>query len=310
MGMTNLRTLLFGCVLCGLLAACENSNYASERQEETSMFSLFKKKYPTTVNPLLQAELKQIDSFPAAPAGAAPISGSTCTKYAVKGKPPEVVLSAVEKDIIAAGSSIGFVISDRPDNAVLLMNLSDELPHGLIELWQLKSREDLQLVSKIPAQISPKESSWGSRFAQQAVCLPNGRVLVGINYSRPEVHTDFFLYNIEQRRFSTFFNDYDLRFSEAFETQPLSEYAALLLHFSQRTTVGFELSYNYYNHLQLFTRAHPDGLEVVKLGIDIGNVKQWRVIDKTLYLHTHDPRTPDKPRETYFSLDLSKLLTN
>jgi hypothetical protein len=49
-------------------------------------------------------------------------------------------------------------------------------------------------------------------------------------------------------------------------------------------------------------------LEVLKLGIDTGNAKQWLVIGNKLYLRTYDPRTANDPRNASWSLDLSRLL--
>jgi hypothetical protein len=93
--------------------------------------------------------------------------------------------------------SFGFVVSNRPDNAVLLMNLSDAVP-AIIELWQLASAQDLRLTRRIPLQIHANEAAWTSRFLKEAVCLPNSRVLVAINYSTP-ARTGLFLYNLEQQ---------------------------------------------------------------------------------------------------------------
>src|SRR5262245_38470004 len=132
MQTTNLRRLIIGCLACSLLSACGNSSSGSQRQDETSMFSLFGKKKtesaPTTVNPLLQAELQRIESFPDAPAAPAPSSTATCTKYGIGGKPPQIVLKGGQEEILASNADFGFVISDRPDRAVLLMNLPHEVP--------------------------------------------------------------------------------------------------------------------------------------------------------------------------------------
>lgn len=267
------------------------------------MFSLFgKKKYPTTVHPALQAQLQRIDSFPAAAAAITPNSAA-CTKYTIGGRPPAVTFSPPTP---TDNPAIGFVSSDRPDNAVLMMNLPED---GVIELWQLASTQDLRLTRKLSVPIHPKQSTWTSSFLDDAACLPNGRALVAITHFDP-ARTGLFLYNLREQRFSTYVERTEPAFSVLLESQRISPDAAIVLHFTDVKREAAEVYYNYYNRFQLFTGAHPDGLEALALGLDIGNVKRWAVVDKKLYLHTHDPRTPSNPREAYWSLDLSKVVTD
>ena len=309
--MANLSRLICGCLVYGLIAACGSPSNGSEQQEQTPMFSLFGKKKteaaPTTVHPQLQAELQRIENFPATPVPPAPRLTATCTKYAVRGRPPQVKLED-GKDLPASEAAIGFVITGR-ERAVLLMNLPDNVPDASIELWQLASAQNLQLTRKLPIQLHPDAAAWRARFLDDALCLPNGRVLVSINYYAPRRRDGLFLYDIGQQRFSRLAEVSSYR-SKFFEPQLLNSEAAMLLYFSDERRKAAEIYHNYYNHFHLFTRAYPDGLEVLKLGIDIGNATQWAVLDKKLYLRTRDPRAPENPREAYWSLDLSKLLSN
>jgi hypothetical protein len=57
----------------------------------------------------------------------------------------------------------------------------------------------------------------------------------------------------------------------------------------------------------LFSPQHPQGLEVIKLGLDDGNVIDWTVIDKTLWLRTRDRRNDELPDGMVWSLDLSSV---
>jgi hypothetical protein len=276
------------------------------------MFSLFGKKKteaaPTTVHPQLQAELQRIETFPATPTAPSLRTAASCTKYAVRGTPPQVTLED-GKDLPASEPAIGFVISDGRAPAVLLMNRPDNLPDASIELWQLASAQDLPLTRKLPMQLAPDEASWRARFLDDALCLPNGRVLVSINYYVPRRRDGLFLYDIGQQRVSRLAEVSAYR-SKYFESQLLNADSAMVLYFSDEKRKAAEIYHNYYNHFHLFTSAHPDGLEVLKLGIDIGNATQWAVIDKKLYLRTRDPRNPDDLREASWSLDLSKLLVD
>lgn len=308
--MTTLSMLIFGGIVCGLLTACGSPSNGSEQQEQKPMFSLFGKKKseaaPTSVHPQLQAELQRIAKFPEMPAASTTAISATCTKYAVRGKPPQVVLED-GTDLPATEPAIGFVISDGPDRAVLLMNLPDDVPDASIALWQLASAQDLRLTRKVPMQLDPEEASWRARFLDDALCLPNGRVLVAVNYYAPRRRDGLFIYDIGQQRFSRLAEVSSYR-SKLFESQLSGKDSAMVLYFTDERRKSAEIYHNYYNHFQLFTPAHPDGIEVLKLGIDIGNATQWAVAGRQLYLRTRDPRTPENPREAYWSLDLSQLM--
>jgi hypothetical protein len=134
-------------------------------------------------------------------------------------------------------------------------------------------------------------------------------VLLSINYYVPRRRDGLFLYDIAQQRFSRLAEVSSYR-NQFFESQRLSPQAAMVLYFTDEKRKSAEIYHNYYNHFHLFTSAHPDGVEVLKLGIDTGNATQWAVSEKKLYLHTRDPRTPEQPREADWSLDLSKLLAD
>ena len=60
------------------------------------------------------------------------------------------------------------------------------------------------------------------------------------------------------------------------------------------------------DHVVLFSLRHPQGLEILKLNIDNGNVRAWAVQGKSLWLQTLDRRK--KPVDFSWSLDLSKVL--
>ena len=58
----------------------------------------------------------------------------------------------------------------------------------------------------------------------------------------------------------------------------------------------------------LFTPRERDGLEVLRLGLDDGNVRGWGLQDTTLWLHAIDGRLRPRPRQFAWSLDLSRVL--
>ena len=81
-------------------------------------------------------------------------------------------------------------------------------------------------------------------------------------------------------------------------------------HLFDRVMASLEIYHNLYNHVVLFSRNQPDGLELLKLGIDTGNVDEWFVQDNVLYLRTLDRRDALNNRIGFWSLDLSNVLTN
>ncbi|PTT87296.1 hypothetical protein DBR42_11970, partial [Pelomonas sp. HMWF004] len=90
-----------------------------------------------------------------------------------------------------------------------------------------------------------------------------------------------------------------------FETWPVAANAALVLFHTDELRLKAEVYAKKYGHLMLFSDRFPQGLEVLKLGLDDGNVRRWAMNGKTLWLDTVDLRT----NATFvWSLDLSKLI--
>jgi len=91
------------------------------------------------------------------------------------------------------------------------------------------------------------------------------------------------------------------------DTLQVTADAVLVLFHSDKERLGPQRYANRTDHLVLFSSAHRDGVAVLTLGIDDGNVRQWGLVGKTLRLKTSDDRGA-KPREAIWSLDLAKLL--
>lgn len=72
--------------------------------------------------------------------------------------------------------------------------------------------------------------------------------------------------------------------------------------------ISADVYHNYYNHILLFSPDHPKGRELLKLGIDVGNVDDWSIQGNTLFLRTIDSRDPAQPRMSAWSLDISNAL--
>jgi hypothetical protein len=62
------------------------------------------------------------------------------------------------------------------------------------------------------------------------------------------------------------------------------------------------------DHVMLFTPRERDGLEVLTLALDDGNVRAWALQGDTLWLQAIDGRLRPAPRVHAWSLDLSRVL--
>jgi hypothetical protein len=83
--------------------------------------------------------------------------------------------------------------------------------------------------------------------------------------------------------------------------------AVLAVYRTDSVRLGAERYVNRFDHLVLFSPRHPTGLEVARIGIDDGNVRDWRFSGHKLWLQTSDDRG-DAPRPFTWSLDLSHVL--
>ena len=82
----------------------------------------------------------------------------------------------------------------------------------------------------------------------------------------------------------------------------------MVLWHSGQLRVRAEVYVRERDHLLLFSSGHPQGLEVLSLGLDDGNVERWAMVGHTLWIETVDARNIEKPVSFVWSLDLTKAL--
>ncbi len=282
------------------------------------MFSFFTKKRPpapTTVQPALEAELIKEDSLPDSRQSLSiedlPLR---CQEVGVKGK--QVFFSS--DPAIHETPKSGYLVEGKDiQNPFLFVNNSELGPEKNVwfELWTVETGKDYTLKNKLEfAQFEPApnpENFYGIKVMGVG-CLPNRQLLVVIGYWKPGAAFALYRFDIDRLSF-TFIHDlisHNLQF-EYFVQKQLDRENALALYYSDSRYQAAELYFNYYNLFLLFTPAHPEGIEILKLGIDIGNVDEWKVIDKRLFIEAVDARDSSREKESkisYWSLDLSKLL--
>lgn len=272
------------------------------------MFGLFKSKpaaLTSTVAPEVGAPLKREAAFITAPTPLPAPAYNRCKPVGVFGAPPNATFRATAID---GESSTGFLVAangSRPPLA--LVNRMTDKPS--FEIWQMQAGNEQAFAKQQPFTLGPEQAAWHSFTLDDAACLPGDQMLLGVSYRAPAPRQALFLYDLAGQRFKSL-GPVELDTSKGvpfriFETWPVAANAALVLFHTDQLRLKAEVYANKYDHLVLFSDRHPQGLEVLKLGLDDGNVRRWAMNGKTLWLDAVDLRT----NATFvWSLDLSKLI--
>jgi hypothetical protein len=289
------------------IAGCGPQDASSQRSE--GMFGLFKSKpaagLASTVAAEVGAPLKRETAFIATPTPLPAPAYNRCKPVGVFGNPPSATFrpSAIDGE-----SSTGFLVAangSRPPLA--LVNRMTDKP--TFEIWQMQPGKEQAFAKQLPFSLAPEQSSWHSFTLDDAACLPGDQMLLGVSHRAPIPRQTLFLYDLAAQRFKSL-GPVELDSSKGppfrvFETWPVAANAALVLFHTDQLRLKAEVYAQKYDHLVLFSDRHPQGLEVLKLGLDDGNVRRWAMSGHTLWLDTVDLRT----NATFvWSLDLSKVI--
>ncbi len=282
------------------------------------MFSFFAKKRtpaPTTVHPDLGVQLIKEAGFPDTQQSSYnEDSTMRCQKVRVEGKQ---VLLDYDTEGMHVGNT-GYLIEGKDiQNPLIFIRNSDNAQEKDIyfELWSVETHKNYILKNRLTFEQfhpAPNPKTFTAIKVIDIACLPDRQLLVAIAYRNPVSKIALYRFDIDKLSFALISDMVSHnRQSEHFELKQLDSENALVLFYSGRTRQAAELYFNYFNHIILFAPAYPEGIEILKLGIDIGNVKEWIVVDKRLVLKTRDGRDSTRDKEAiigYWSLDLSHLL--
>jgi hypothetical protein len=289
------------------IAGCSPQDASSQRSE--GMFGLFKSKpaagLTSTVAPELGTALKREAAFTATPTALPPAAYNHCKPVGVAGRPPNATFQATAVD---GESSTGFVVAASGKQPPLaLVNIMTSKP--AFELWQLQPGSTASFVKQLPFTLAPEQAAWNAYLLADAACLPGGQMMLGVTYRDPAPREALFLFDLAtQHSRSLGLIEPDgtkgppFRF---FETWPVAPHAALVLFHTDPIRLKAEVYVKKFAHLVLFSDRHPQGLEVLKLGLDDGNVQRWAMNGRTLWLATLDARTNTS---FVWSLDLAKVI--
>lgn len=297
-------------LMLGLLVAGCQPDMAGDGGS-TGMFGLFKgkaAKLPSVVAPELGVMLKREAAFPANPPGLPIPDYNHCTPVRVAGVPPQASFTGTEGD---EATFSGFRVAAHAGQPPLaLVNIS-----GLksrLEIWELSTDATPKFTRQRPLQIDPAQANWGASRALDVACLPGDRLAIGLYYANPRTQHAIFVYDIAANAFHKI-GDAVLDSStgvpeRSFETWPVTPDSAMVLWHSGEVRVKAEVYVREHDHLLLFSPRHPQGLEVLSLGLDDGNIERWAMVGQTLWLETVDARNIAKPASFVWSLDLAKAL--
>jgi len=274
----------------------------------TDMFGVFKgrtARLPSVVAPELRATLKHETAFPRAPSTT---QDTRCVSARVDGEPPKARF--VPPGFDGATHSALRVASKPGLPALGIVNLGGELRRP--QFWELASDADPSFVRQIPVSLDPAEASWSTARATQAGCLPGPLVALGLAYATGDTYQSVLVYDRADhsvRKLSDAVYDASSGHPDSLlDTRAAGTDRALLLFHTGELRLRAEVYLREYDHVLVFSPRHPRGLEVLKLGLDDGNVVEWLVLDKTLWLHAQDRRNENQPANFFWSLDLTSVL--
>lgn len=271
------------------------------------MFGLFGGKKTdtpvTSVAPEVGSALHAQQTGPSTLATIGVPNESDCRVLQLRGQPPDGAWS----DQAVAGETrpVFFVPAEHGQPALAMV--SD--PKARMHIWELSQDAPPRFIRERPVALGPDQASWLMYFPVAMACLPGDRVAIAVSYTAPAMKEALYIYSHttnEFRRIDTIEPEMSgpPPFS-SFETLSAATSAKLVNFRTGAIRLG---SGNYvyrHNHILLFSARFPNGLEVVKLGVDDGNLRQWAMVEKTLWLRTHDKRK--SAAEKIWSLDLSKV---
>ncbi len=291
------------CVLAALLAiGCQPAQSTSSSQE--NMFGLFKTKSPSTVDPAVGATLVREAAFPAGAATPPDAAYPQPNRMSLDALPPAGVLSST---VDGKSPAEAWVVSGKPD-VPALVNVFE--PRRRCELWLADRKDAKRLATPVPLQLDANQQKWSACSAQEVLALPGGKLLVAMRYRVPNPVDALFLLDATgvARKFGLIQPDWPAGLPSRFlDNLQLTPDAVLAVYRTDSVRLGAERYVNRFDHLVLFSPRHPTGLEVARIGIDDGNVRDWRFSRGKLWLHTSDDRG-DAPRVFDWSLDLGHVL--
>lgn len=273
------------------------------------MFSLFGGKKSAKAGSVVAADvgatLQPADAFPGSAASSAQGAFGNCSRAAVAGAPPAAhfVPSVIPGEAASAFRVQG--LAGLPPLVVLNTLVAPKR----FEVWDMDSGATA-FVRRRAAEFVAEPGDWIAQRVVDVACLPNNRLMLVVTFVGGSDLRILYRFDAARNVFARigpvehFTDDPDAYF----EARPLAANAAVLRYDTDQVRLAPERYANTRSHWQLFSARHPDGIEVLNLGIDDGSVRRWAVVGTTLWLELFDPRDAASTPAKFKTLDLSKVL--
>ena len=200
--------------------------------------------------------------------------------------------------------------------------LVDQKVRGLSTwgLWEVKPGDKPVLLHQRPLVLAANQSEWIAPSLLDVVCLPESRVLVGMDYDLmasmggPKPHSDIFLVEpatgksqrVVERAVPGAYGD--PRSPGLVRTRIIAPKAVVVLYHTELIRLAPEVYSSQWDHLLLFTAKRPGGVEIAQVSREQGKIRDWGMSGRTLWLTTRTDTPRQAEQERYWSLDLDPLL--
>lgn len=298
---------LAAATLATAVAGCDQA-HSNESGNHKMILGLFKGKTTSRVDPTVGAPIVRQTALPAAFTTPPAPAYRPVRDLGGDALPPAGRLAPNPAESQPIRAYVAPAAGGHPGVAVV--NIYD--PRRETQLWQMAPHDDTRFDTRRAARFSPDQGKWVAFDAESVTALPAGQLLIHLTYDRPIPTDGLFVYDIATDRLRLLAEGVTPDWSQGLpfrfvDTLQVTPDAVLVLFHSDKERLGPQRYVNRTDHLVLFSSAQRDGVAVLTLGIDDGNVRQWGLVGKTLWLKTSDDRGA-KPREAIWSLDLAKLL--
>ena len=198
--------------------------------------------------------------------------------------------------------------------------LVDQKLQGLTAwtLWEVKPGKKPALLRQRPMILASNQSEWTPPSLSDVVCLPEGRLLVGMSYflktSRRGQRHDLFLFDLATGKSRLVVEDaVSWAFGvpgkpELVKAQVIGPKAVLVLYRTGLIRLAPEVYTTQSDHLLLFTAQRPGGVEIAQVPREQGKIQDWGMSGRSLWLTTRVEGAEQAHQDRYWSLDLDRLL--
>jgi hypothetical protein len=155
-----------------------------------------------------------------------------------------------------------------------------------VQVWELSTDKVPRFVKQRQAPLDPEQSTWVMSYPVAVSCLPSHQLALAVGFHAPRKRDGLFTYNPGSNQFRRISLIEPERSNgppfTPFEILAASPDATLVLYHTDGIRISADNFAYQFDHVLLFSSRFPNGLEVLKLAVDDGNVWAWAMAGKTL----------------------------